>query len=451
RPSVGRIGIGLLSVSQIGNRLEIHSTVKGSNRAFRAFIEFDQFASEEARKIKITELWEENAEIKIGNYFIHEKLNAEKEASFTTIKITDVKKMISDKLSIGYELDSYPRMMGTIFSTFKELVKFMRDKEITKSALHEYDRIFFDLCVLCPVPYLDNAIKVHHELDMTSKTEEFSKFARKVNKETHLELTIDGIKCYKPILMPLEYDYNYEVFFNLLFMKGFNERSIEYNDYDEDNNPVRKKLKIKGYIYFQKRRIWPPEMAGLLIRVRNVAVGQYDSTFLNYRRHEGYKFSQITGEIYVDELDTSLNIDRSSFRETEPAYVAFRDAIHSYLNKSVFPGIKKYASLTRRKRSATSEEIERDLLSKNFMKIASKGRKIVIGGAQKRVVERDKNIVSIATSLIGKRQKFSREFLRIVSFIEAKLTQEFGETSRDEFYHQLINWLADFDDGYKKK
>lgn len=449
RPIVGRIGIGLLGVSQIGNQLEVHSTIRGSTDAFIAIIEFDQFASEEARKIKITELWEKETPIKIGNYIIDDSKTAEKELQFTTIKITKIKKAISDKLSSDSDPDGCQRMMGLKFSTIKKLVEWMRNKEITKSALHEYDRLIFDLCVLCPVPYINNAIKVHHELETTSNSKEFSKFAQGVNKTTHLELRVDGIKCFKPIFMPLEYDSNYEVFFNLLFMKGLNERSIEYSDYDENNIIVRNKLKINGYLYFQKRRIWPPEMAGILIRVRNVAVGPYDSTFINYRKHEGFKFSQVTGEIYVDGLDAALNIDRSSFRETEPVFVAFRDAIHGYLNRTVFPGVKKFASKIRRERIKVGQELWQELIFKNFSSIDKEGRKIVFVGKQEKVVERDKNIVSIATSLVGKRQKFSTEFLRIVSFLEAKLKQEWDEVSRDEFYHQLINWLADFDDSSK--
>ncbi|GAH85423.1 unnamed protein product, partial [marine sediment metagenome] len=59
RKIIGRIGIGLLGVSQIANCLEFKSTTRGSNKGLEATIEFDQFASEKARKIKITQIWEE--------------------------------------------------------------------------------------------------------------------------------------------------------------------------------------------------------------------------------------------------------------------------------------------------------------------------------------------------------------------------------------------------------
>jgi hypothetical protein len=445
RPIIGRIGIGLLSVSQISSKLEVHSSTEGSTTAFTANIEFDQFASEEARKIKITDLWEKDKEIKIGQYYIKEFESVDKNNHFTTLKLHYLKKVLVDKLTVEQELDGYPRKMGKDFFHIKELLDWMRWHGITKNALHEYDRIIFELGILSPVSYLDNALTIYHFLDSTSSNDELARFIQEVNNETHLKLLIDGIEYYRPILMPHEYDHDYYLFFNLLFMKGLHGRIIKYNDYNENNNPIQKELKLKGYIYFQKRRIWPPEMAGLLIRVRNVAVGQYDSTFLNYRRHEAHKFSQITGEIYVDNLDSSLNIDRSSFRETEPAFIAFRNAIHNYLNKTVFPGIKKYANMKRKEIGELGIEKEKELLSENFGLIDSKGRDIVIGGDQGKLIERDSDSVSIATSLKGRKLKFSKEFHRIISFMEAKLSNEIEEDDRDELYKQLVEWLIDYD------
>ncbi|MBL7961798.1 ATP-binding protein, partial [bacterium] len=98
RSIVGRIGIGLLSISQIANKLELKSTVSGSDKGLEASIEFDQFASEEARKIKVTELWEEKKQIEIGKYYITEVSGVDVKIHFTTLKLTGIKKVIADKL-----------------------------------------------------------------------------------------------------------------------------------------------------------------------------------------------------------------------------------------------------------------------------------------------------------------------------------------------------------------
>ena len=350
RKIVGRIGIGLLGVSQITTSLEIESTVKGSPVGFRAQIEFDQFASEEARKIKITDLWEGKETIRIGRYYYKEIRDVDKERHFTVLKLGNFKRTVMEKLKARSDKDGQPRMLGRKLYSTKDLVRWMVKNSVTKTGLHEYDRIFWELCTLCPVPYLDKALRIHNKIKSSSETEEFLNFARSVNEETHLKLTVDGIECFKPILMPSVNEREYALFFNLLFMKGLNKEVVSYNDYDQGGKLVEKRLKVRGYLYFQRPKVWPPELQGLIIRVRHVAVGQYDSTFMTYRRHEGFKFSQITGEILVDDLDEALNIDRSSFRETDPSYAALRDAIHNYLSKIIFPGIKSYATDERTKR-----------------------------------------------------------------------------------------------------
>ncbi len=445
RKIVGRIGIGLLSVSQIANKLEVQSTTANSTKGFHAYIEFDQFASEEARKIKITELWEEDKQIKLGKYFITENDDTNKKEHFTTLRLSGIKRIIKDKLLKESEIDGQPRMMGTKFDSVEKLVEWMEVSEITKTALHEYDRLFWELCILCPVPYLEKPLDVKFKIEKSSSTKDITEFISIVNKETHLKLTFDGIECKRPIKMPGRKSKNYDRFFNLLFMNGLNNRTIKYFDYDNENQSIEKKLTVNGYIYYQRPKVWPPELQGLIIRVRNVAVGGYDSTFLTYRHHEAIKFAQITGEIYVDGLDDSLNIDRSSFRETEPGFVAFRDAIHNYLNRIVFPGIQEYSSRLRNDRADNLFSHEKEKLEFNFKEISKK--KLILSGKQEKLVERTTKEIKIGTSVKNKKIKFNKEFFRIIAFIEAQLGEELSDTQRDNLYDELINWLNDFDNG----
>jgi hypothetical protein len=74
------------------------------------------------------------------------------------------------------------------------------------------------------------------------------------------------------------------------------------------------------------------ELRGVLTRIRNVAIGVYDSTFLNYPKIEGPRFNWLSGEVYVNEgLEHALNIDRDSFNEMHPHYVALQQQIHKLL------------------------------------------------------------------------------------------------------------------------
>jgi hypothetical protein len=53
------------------------------------------------------------------------------------------------------------------------------------------------------------------------------------------------------------------------------------------------------------------------------------------------KFGQVSGEVYVQEgLESALNIDRASFRETDPHYLALRAVLWKQLKERVFPEFK---------------------------------------------------------------------------------------------------------------
>ncbi len=449
RKIIGRIGIGLLGASQISNKIEFQSTTEDSTKGFKAYIEFDQFASEEAKKTKITDIWEKDEKVKIGNYYIKDFSGVDRAKHFTKVMLTQIKRVLVDKLkAIDPKTYEQPRKMGRKISNVKDLVNWMRKNGITKTALHEYDRIFWELCVLTPVPYINNALTISNKLETTSGTQEFTNFAKKINKETHLQLKFDGINCYKPILMPNDEDRNYPLFFNLLFMTGLNNKNIVYRDYNNTGKLEKKEFKVRGYIYFQRPKVWPPELQGLLIRVRNVAVGQYDSTFLTYRRHEGFKFSQITGEIYVDGLDDILNIDRSGFRETEPSFVAFRESIHNYLGQTVFPGIKEFATIERVGRRNKDIIKEEEFLRTNFSLIDNKKRELLFAENQKKLIERAPSKISFALSIQGKMPRFNKEYYRILTFLEAKLANKLSDEDRDILFEELIKWLNEFEHGH---
>jgi hypothetical protein len=114
-----------------------------------------------------------------------------------------------------------------------------------------------------------------------------------------------------------------------------------------------RRLYYRGYIYAQKPHIDPVELQGIQIRIRGVGIGRHDRTWLGYPFDEGLKFGQITGEVFVqDGLESALNIDRASFRETDPHYLTLRADIWSILRQRVFPEFKSRQEVYRRLRSS---------------------------------------------------------------------------------------------------
>ncbi len=105
---------------------------------------------------------------------------------------------------------------------------------------------------------------------------------------------------------------------------------------------VGKNVSARGYFYAQHGIVRPIELQGVMIRVRNAGVGEYDSSFLGFPQSEFSLIQRwVSGEVWADDrLEEAMNIDRSTLRETHPAYVELRTTIHEALRK-VFSRARK--------------------------------------------------------------------------------------------------------------
>jgi hypothetical protein len=104
-----------------------------------------------------------------------------------------------------------------------------------------------------------------------------------------------------------------------------------------------------------------------MIRIKDVAVGYYDTSMLDYRINEGPRSRWLTGEIYVTEgLEDALNIDRDSFNKFHPQYKILQDYIHTILQKEIFPEVYKQIEVRsgarlRNKKKAHTEHLKQVL------------------------------------------------------------------------------------------
>jgi hypothetical protein len=101
------------------------------------------------------------------------------------------------------------------------------------------------------------------------------------------------------------------------------------------------RVDANGYFYAQHGSIKPLELHGLLVRIRNAAVGEFDPSFWGFSASE-YSLIQrwVSAEIWADDrLEEAMNIDRRTLRVTHPAYVELRDVIHKEL-RSVFSQVR---------------------------------------------------------------------------------------------------------------
>jgi hypothetical protein len=114
-------------------------------------------------------------------------------------------------------------------------------------------------------------------------------------------------------------------------------------------------------------------LQGILIRIRNAAVGEYDPNFLGFSSSIGPLFqSWISGEIMADDrLEDAMNIDRQTLRIAHPAYVELQGAVHEHVSefiKLIRSEIHGTASRTRK--TARARIVEEKIISVATSQIA---------------------------------------------------------------------------------
>ena len=343
RPLIGRIGIGILSVGQVCQSFEVYSSAKGDREKFRARIDLEPYMRPEAKRTQLGKSLEDQPEVQVGQYEI-ETAPEEKSAHYTRVVMKGIIPAFRDKLANGPMTEG----AGVTPASFTKgsMQEFIRTVSRDRVADHgAYAQLIWELAGTVPVKYMENGpVRGAALKDLRQRLESYQ-----------FRVFVDTVELHKPVLLPRSRSTMHKLF----PIPMHEERLLD-----------GRLLRVSGYVYWQNTRILPKELAGLLIRVRNVAVGGYDTTYLGYPKHEGWKFSQMTGELYVEEgLDEALNIDRASFRETDEAYVALQKFVFERLGKGgsetgIFSAIKTKASTTAKQKRVTEEKGIRNRLAK---------------------------------------------------------------------------------------
>lgn len=385
RTTVGHYGIGFLAAGQLSASIKIISKVAGSKKGFSAEINFEQFElikdgdSVQRSKIKdeseIEKADKEDAGFEVGKCSYEENAYLDKEfnAHFTRIELTNIRKEVYYKLIKKHaELNPDVKNMKEYAANFEDILRTIRDQENwAKQGAYPYERLIWELGIYCPVKYPEISI-------FKGDLKEIAEIA----ESNEFEVVIDGIQVKK---VYEKFFFNDKEFPILKKFKWINEPYTENPD-----GP-----KVSGYFVF-KTRIRPKTIQGVLIRESGVAIGSYDTTFLEYPFNEGQKFNQLTGEIYAEGLSGSLNIDRNSFNETDERYLKLCDWLHGKLNKEVFPAIKKL----QKGPNASAREKNREyikLILDAFVDFKRKDYKIVFKplGKNEQLLNKQKNLMII--------------------------------------------------------
>lgn len=92
-------------------------------------------------------------------------------------------------------------------------------------------------------------------------------------------------------------------------------------------------LEFEAYLFWNSK-IVPKENNGVLVRIHGASSAIFDDTFMKYQVSEQTRLRQVTAEIFVSKgLDAALNIDRESFNFAHPHFALLSNWLHRALRQ----------------------------------------------------------------------------------------------------------------------
>ena len=311
RPLIGHIGIGILAMSQLSKRFVIISTTSGEPYRIEAEININEFETPASTRTNL-------GGGTIGNVAI--SVIPEPVGEHYTIVTTPYETAsLRRNLGQGVTPRSHFASVDREAETFEEWVRGTSLMEGPKN-LTEYEAFLWELAALCPVRYFDDGPVLGWD--------GWDHVKERLNKYD-FNVTVDGYELRKPVLLPSSSE---------PAAIGDDFKVYPFRPYRSSEQT----LKFEGYVFHQRTQILPPNLRGLLIRIRDVGIRGYDPSWLNYPVNLGPMMSAMSGEIHVSKgLEEALNIDRNSFNETHEHFQQVQEVVFGHLGLPNQAGIAR--------------------------------------------------------------------------------------------------------------
>ena len=342
RPKVGKIGIGFIAANELCSKMEIVSTKAGSTELLKVEVDFA------AMRLDISQRRARGDEIVKGDYTgVVEK--APKAEHYTHVLLKEIRPDLQQILA-GARPRKHSAGKHSVYGLTPESVrKLIASEDMTDwGKLDDYSQMVLQVGLNVPVKYLPGWYPREHAKILRP-------LERAIDKLDFKVLT-DGSDLRKPVVLDP------------------GEASLLWPLHIETEN-----VTAKGYLFAKRRVLRPQWLNGVLIRIRNAAVGEYDATFLGFKSSEQTLFQRWTSsEIWADDsLEEALNIDRRTLRVTHPAFVDLQEAYHDRLSDFLREARKTLhgePSAERKQREAR-EEVERFTEAIEQAELPSEARK----------------------------------------------------------------------------
>lgn len=417
RRLIGKIGIGLFSVSQLTHSFQIITKVKDDPYRIIATVILKQYqdediGSEEGGKHKFesgkVNIWREKAAdiSSHGTTVILTSIKPEAKNTLRSREIWDVieqeeksaetneKQSIDPpKFHIGC-IDSSGELLkksGETYNSlpwdssdapdkaFGKMVQAVWDEVGQSSPNPRLDRIFdyylrmvWQLALAIPLPYVEGHL-FDKVLAGWAEAFELSNLPKGVARKLQLEEN-QTVREALSLSDPANSIGQFEVYFDDLKLL----RPIKFKDLAPTSSALKTPLVFLGKcrekfqkvarelsggpLNFEAYLFWSPKIAptehqGSLIRIHGSSGTLFDPTFMRYQVAELTRLRQITCEIFVSEgLDSALNIDRESFNNAHPHSVYITKWLHKAL-RQLATAQKKLANEAREQSRSESRDI----------------------------------------------------------------------------------------------
>ena len=421
RQVVGRLGIGILGISQISHEFSIISHERKSRTAFRANVQMKDFRKELLDQAPDLD----DQGFSVGGYTV-EDIAFDPKREGLTITATDPTEGFRQQLA-----EDNPQALPMDFPTFVQSNR-IKDELATGSW---YNRMIWQVASLAPIPYMPNPVLPG--LTVPCGDEAMTSIARAL-EDFDFTVMVDGVRLVKPILLDGPTS---QVPKGIV---GHGTGPFHFS-FELDETVWGAQLRVLGYLYSTAgAALHPDDIRGVLIRLKHVGIGEYDKSLLGYRYAEGPRFAWLTGELFVEEgLEDALTVGRDGFDAGHPHYIALRSWLHNELRTRVFPTLYRGIEYRRFWREASRQEKRASAFQELISDFA--GFRIETGEAEDPEgppvwIDLEQGVAIVNTAAKWPRGKRRREMTQKLSIIfEMVRLQE----PDDRAVHKFVDLISD--------
>ncbi|WP_198357131.1 ATP-binding protein [Streptomyces fildesensis] len=386
RKLIGKLGIGIFSVSQLTHSFQIITKTASDRYRTIVLVNLQQFADGSTEG--------DEAEFAAGKYQVWREPDDDTDAHGTTIVLTAIRPQTRNSLCseqlwgavnnavrdesgnkaspiiptyhIGHlderglhsrlpalpwdeeddPRDAFLKMVKSVWSVAQG-----RTSVKLTEIFDNYLQMLWSLALALPLPYVEKNVldesvaddwAYFYKLANSSKgaaqkiqSEDPEKTVRDLAglpvpaaESVEFRVLVDGVQLSRPLRFRDLPTTQHVLKKPMVFVGSLRQ---EFRGFDRDISAGP--LEFEGYLFWTPK-VAPTEHQGVLVRIHGASGTLFDSTFLNYQVAELTRLRQITCEIFVKQgLEAALNIDRESFNTAHPHTVVLTQWVHSALRQ----------------------------------------------------------------------------------------------------------------------